>query len=331
MYERFFDLQENPFTIAPNPRYLYMSQAHQEALAHLLYGVQGATGGFIVLTGEVGTGKTTLCRCFLAQLSPTEIEVALIFNPPTCIEELLIVICSELGIHIPAESGGILTNALIQAINQHLLAVYAKGRKTLLMIDEAQNLSYAVLEQLRLLTNLETNEAKLLQIILLGQPELKEMLAQTVLRQLAQRITARYHLEGLSYPDTCAYVAHRLAVAGCHHSIFQANAMRLLFTYSRGLPRLINLLCDRALLGAYALDEHGVNKKIMRHAAQEVLDITDKYRWLFSLFSGGTKRILRYSFFVLILASFVLGVLSLNQSQKIKHFFTSMLVKSAID
>lgn len=266
MYQSYFGLAEEPFSIAPDPRYLYMSRRHQEALAHLLYGVN-AGGGFVLLTGEVGAGKTTVCRCLLEQI-PESCDVAYIFNPKLTVEELLSTICAEFGIECPP--GNTSVKVYIDRINAYLLAAHARGRHTVLVIDEAQNLSADVLEQLRLLTNLETSQRKLLQIILLGQPELAAMLARTELRQLAQRIIARYHLGPLGKQEVAAYVQHRLAVAGAQRLLFPAALTGKLYRLSGGIPRIINLLCDRALLGTYAQNRERVDRATLKQAAREV-------------------------------------------------------------
>ncbi len=267
MYQQYFGLAEAPFSIAPAPRYLYMSQRHQEALAHLLYGVNGG-GGFVLLTGEVGAGKTTVCRCLLEQI-PEACDVAYIFNPKLTVEELLSTICSEFGIVCPAGNTSI--KVFVDCINAHLLDAYARGRHAVLIIDEAQNLSADVLEQMRLLTNLETSERKLLQIILIGQPELASMLERPELKQLAQRIVARYHLGPLSRPEVAAYVQHRLAVAGTQRQLFSAALMRRLHQVSGGIPRIVNVLCDRALLGTYVQGKEKVDRKTLLQAEREVL------------------------------------------------------------
>lgn len=265
MYYDFFGFREPPFSIAPDPRYLYLSDRHKEALAHLMYGVQGQ-GGFIVITGEVGTGKTTVSRCFI-ESAPDHVDIALVLNPRLSARELLSAICDELEIaHAPRAS----IKELVSLINDDLLEAYAAGRHKVLMIDEAQNLSAAVLEQLRLLTNLETAEKKLLQIVLLGQPELQDMLALPQLRQLNQRVTARYHLEGLGRTEIDAYVRYRLGVAGLKGDIFSEGALKALYRHSQGIPRLINLISDRALLGAYAEGEHQITAGMIRKAAAEV-------------------------------------------------------------
>ncbi|GIL06042.1 MAG: ATPase AAA [Betaproteobacteria bacterium] len=275
MYARYFGLKQPPFSIAPDPRYLFMSERHREALAHLLYGVRGG-GGFVLLTGEVGTGKTTVCRCFLEQI-PKRCNVAYIFNPKLTVEELLRTVCTEFRIPYEHVGPGVPTvKDYVDALNEFLLRTHAVGQNNVLIIDEAQNLSADVLEQLRLLTNLETNERKLLQIILIGQPELRALLARPELQQLAQRVIARYHLGALSDAETTQYVRHRLAVAGLTQALpFDAAALRRLVHYSRGVPRRINLLADRALLGAYAKGQAVVDRRIMEAAAREVLDAPD--------------------------------------------------------
>ena len=269
MYTSHFGLAEAPFSITPDPRYLYMSERHREALAHLLYGVgEGGGGGFVQLTGEVGTGKTTVCRCLLEQLPP-HVDVALILNPRLTALELLATICDEL--RAPYPPGPTSLKALVDVLYQHLLEAHARGRRTVLILDEAQDLALDVLEQIRLLTNLETTTEKLLQIILIGQPELIRLLDRQKLRQLAQRVTARYHLTPLSKGETHAYIRHRLDVAGGSDAIFGEAALRQVHRLSGGVPRLINVICDRALLGAYTQDRKHVDAAIVRRAASEVL------------------------------------------------------------
>lgn len=272
MYAPFFGLQQAPFSIAPDPRYLFMSERHREALAHLLYGLD-AGGGFVLLTGEVGTGKTTVCRCFLEQI-PAHCNVAYIFNPKVTVGELLRSICDEFGVpHAPAVPGVETVKDCIDPLNASLLAAHASGRNNVLIIDEAQNLSADVLEQLRLLTNLETSERKLLQIILIGQPELRAMVARPSMEQLAQRVIARFHLDALTPQETQQYIAHRLAVAGLNGPLpFSQRAIRRVHALSHGVPRRINLLCDRALLGAYAAGVREVSAPIVNRAAREVFD-----------------------------------------------------------
>ena len=272
MYQQFFGLKQAPFSIAPDPRYLFMSERHREALAHLLYGVGGG-GGFVLLTGEIGAGKTTVCRCFLEQI-PRRCNVAYIFNPKLTVAELLKSVCDEF--HIPYEHRGPGVPTVkdhLDPLNKFLLDTHAVGQNNVLIIDEAQSLSADVLEQLRLLTNLETNERKLLQIVLIGQPELRTMLARPELEQLAQRVIARFHLEALSQAETVQYIRHRLAVAGMTGGHpFDRPAMRRVHHWTRGVPRRINLLCDRALLGAYATGKGDVGVEIVDKAAREVFD-----------------------------------------------------------
>ncbi|MEO8718079.1 MAG: AAA family ATPase [Burkholderiales bacterium] len=266
MYRQYFGFAEAPFSIAPDPRYLYLSQRHQEALAHLLYGVNG-DGGFVLLTGEVGAGKTTVCRCLLQQI-PASCDVAYIFNPKLTVEELLSTICVEF--RIACAPGNSSIKVFIDCINAYLLEAHAKGRHTVLIIDEAQNLSTDVLEQMRLLTNLETDQRKLLQIILIGQPELAASLARPELRQLNQRIVARYHLGPLSKPEVAAYVWHRLEVAGAKRQLIPARLMGRLYRLSGGVPRVINVLCDRALLGAHVQGKERIDGATLAQAAREV-------------------------------------------------------------
>jgi general secretion pathway protein A len=267
MYASFFGLSKEPFSISPDPRFLFMSEQHREALAHLLYGLGGG-GGFVLLTGEVGAGKTTVCRCFLEQVPP-HCRVAYIFNPKLSVAELLQTVCGEFGIALPAQADSV--KAHVDALNGFLLEGHAKGEQAVLVIDEAQSLSAEVLEQLRLLTNLETAERKLLQIILIGQPELREMVARPDLEQLAQRIVARYHLGALSFAETQQYIQHRLAVAGPSAPLpFSAAALARIHALSGGVPRRINLLADRALLGAYAQGQQRVERRTVQQAAHEV-------------------------------------------------------------
>ncbi|MDD5558576.1 MAG: AAA family ATPase [Candidatus Methylomirabilis sp.] len=295
MYTTHFGLTEAPFSMTPDPRYLYMSERHRDALAHLLYGV-GEGGGFVQLTGEVGTGKTTLCRCLLEQLPP-RVDVALILNPRLTDIELLAAVCDELRISYPV--GTTSGKLFVDALYRHLLDAHAQGRRTVLIVDEAQDLVADVLEQIRLLTNLETPTQKLLQIILIGQPELIRLLDKEDLRQLAQRVTARYHLLAFSEDDTRAYIVHRLQIAGQKEKIFTDAAIRAVHEAARGIPRLINAICDRALLGAYTQDQRRVMAATVRRAASEVLGETltprlaRRWRWvgaavLVAVLVGGT-------------------------------------------
>jgi general secretion pathway protein A len=266
MYLSHFGLREPPFAMTPDPRFLYMSERHREALAHLVYGVT-AHGGFVQLTGEVGTGKTSVCRCLLEQLPP-HVDVALVLNPHLSPVELLAAVCDELRIARPPDARS--PKLLVDLLSSYLLDAHARGRRTVLIVDEAQGLPPDVLEQVRLLTNLETARDKLLQVVLIGQPELATLLEQPGLRQLAQRITARYHLEPLSARETAAYIRHRLAVAGRRTPLLTAHALRLVHRRAGGVPRLINAVCDRALLGAYGGGQPRVDGATVRRAAREL-------------------------------------------------------------
>lgn len=277
MYTSFFGLQEKPFAITPDPRYLYLSERHAEALAHLLYGINEA-GGFIQLTGEVGTGKTTVIRSLLEQL-PGHAEVALILNPRVTPAEFLLTICEELHIPVPDDGRGS-TKTLMDLLGHYLLETHARGRRAVLIVDEAQNLGAETLEQVRLLTNLETSTTKLLQIILIGQPELRDLLDRPDLRQLAQRITGRYHLSPLSRDETAGYVKHRMRVAGATAEAFTPTALREIHRLSDGIPRVINVVCDRALLGAFTREDHRVGASYVRQAAGEVYGRPVPAPWL---------------------------------------------------
>jgi general secretion pathway protein A len=274
MYSEFFGLNEKPFSITPDPRYLYMTDRHSDALAHLIYGIR-ESGGFIQLTGEVGTGKTTLIRSLLEQM-PEAAKLAVILNPNLSALEFLGAICIELGIELPEQLS---RSSLIAALNRYLLQAHAQGTRVVLIVDEAQTLDAELLEQVRLLTNLETTKQKLLQIILIGQPELRELLARADMRQIAQRITGRFHLEPLSKTETAAYVRHRMRVAGAQHDIFSPGAIRELFRRSGGVPRLINVVADRALLAGYTLDSPKISGRLVRQAAAEVFGVNRRRRW----------------------------------------------------
>lgn len=266
MYKAFYGLSDNPFSIAPNPHYLFLSDRHREALAHLTYGL-GETGGFVLLTGEVGTGKTTVSRCLLGQL-PDNTDTAFILNPSLTELELLATLCDELKI---TYGDNPTLKQLTDRLSRFLLANHEKGRNTVLIIDEAQHLRAEVLEQLRLLTNLETDTKKLLQVILIGQPELQQLLKRQELRQLAQRITARYHLLPLNEDEVALYVLHRLQVAGRFEPLFTRKAIAMLQKHTGGIPRLINLLCERALMAGYAQSKVPIDHHMVRQAAAEVL------------------------------------------------------------
>lgn len=267
MYLEHYGLTEPPFSITPDPRFVFLSERHRDALAHLLFGIdKGGGGGFVQLTGEVGTGKTTLCRLLLGQL-PENARVALVLNPRQSPVELLETICEELHIDIDGKRGS--TKALVDALNTYLLDAYARGLRVVLIIDEAQDLSIEALEQVRLLTNLETDTQKLLQVILLGQPELRDILARDDLRQLAQRITARFHLTPLDVGETERYLRHRYAIAGGRHLPFDKGAIRRLHRRAGGVPRLINVIAERSLLAGYARDRTMIDAALVDAAASE--------------------------------------------------------------
>jgi general secretion pathway protein A len=268
MYHTFFGLTEPAFSIAVNPRYLYMSQQHKEALAHLLYGVAG--GGFVMLTGEVGTGKTTIIRCLLEQM-PDNTDIAIVMNPMSNVPELLTTICEELDAAYVKDEPSV--KDLTDSIHNFLLRNHTHGRNTVLLIDEAQLLSAQALEQVRLLTNLETTTQKLLHIILVGQPELKTILAKPELRQLAQRITARFHLTPLTLNETQAYIRHRLKIAGLPEgrNPFPFAIIKRIHAFTGGIPRLINVICERCLIGAYGSNQQRVENDIFNAARKEVI------------------------------------------------------------
>ncbi len=277
MYKGYFGLKESPFSIAPNPRFLFMSERHKEALAHLSYGL-GETGGFALLTGEVGTGKTTISRRLMEQL-PENTQAAFILNPTLSSQELLATVCDELKIRY--RKTGATLKTLTDKIHEKLNKNHLAKLNTLLIIDEAQHLAPDVLEQLRLLTNLETDTKKLLQVILIGQPELKQLLQRRDLRQLAQRITARYHLMPLTKDEVSQYIQHRLSVAQCDRMLFENGAVAEVHRISQGIPRIINLLCERSLTNAYCSNNALVTKKIVLKSAQEALgdEYKAKYWW----------------------------------------------------
>ncbi len=268
MYLEFFGLQQAPFSITPDPEFVYLSEKHQESLAHLIYGVtRGGGAGFVQLTGEVGTGKTTISRLFLQKL-PADTQAALILNPNITPIELLENIFKEFKLSTRGMKGKL--NAMVEKLNEQLLQWWSEGKNTLVIIDEAQNIPRDTLEQLRLLTNLETDQQKLLQIILIGQPELKQLMQRKDLRQLAQRITSRFHLQPLSNTETHQYIQHRMAVSGGNKDLLSNNAINRIYQQTQGVPRLINVLCDRALLVAFAAESKSVNLKHVKQAISEV-------------------------------------------------------------
>lgn len=295
MYETFFGFKEKPFNITPDPKYLYLSEQHQEAIAHLLYGIQ-ERGGFVVVTGEIGTGKTTLCRYLLNELDDRT-EGAVVFNPNLSEIELLRSINQDFGII----STGQTKKELVDELNQFLLEERLRGKNMVLIIDEAQNLQPAVLEQVRLLSNLETEKEKLIQIILIGQPQLKKLLARPELRQLDQRVTARYHLNPLSRTEAYHYIQHRLDIAsGAGKVVFEPAALKLIFRISKGVPRLMNVICDRALLGAFAAGQPSpVRKKVVQQAIREVVGHRSTFASRIS-FGFYSARVFSYVFAILL-------------------------------
>lgn len=274
MYLEFFGISDKPFQITPDTRFLYLTPRHRDGLAHLLYGADEA-GGFILLTGEVGTGKTMLCRSVLEQM-PEHVNVALILNPRQSSKELIASICDELN--IPYRRSTTSLKYLVDRLNLYLLKQHAQGKRTVLVIDEAQNLRAEVLEQIRLLTNLEVATQKLLQIILIGQPELQAILARPQLRQLTQRITARFHLTPLSKEETAAYIRHRLQIVGFRGELFSSGAVSMVHQLSGGVPRLVNNICERSMMGAYGENVHRIDRKLVRKAAGEVLQPTERFQ-----------------------------------------------------
>lgn len=275
MYNAFFGFKENPFSIAPDPRYLFRGPRDTEALAHFQYGLS-VSGGFVQLTGEVGTGKTMLIRALLEQL-PEGVDVALVLNPVMTVMEFIATVCDELHIKYPKRNDSL--KVLVDKLNAFLLKNHSAGRRTVLIMDESQNLSREVLEQVRLLTNLETSKQKLLQIILVGQQELEEKLARQDMRQLAQRITARYKLKGLTKRETHDYIAHRCHIAGAQRNPFSNEAMNWVYRLAKGNPRITNIICDRALLGAYSANISLINPRVVQKAAEEVGDSVPGRHW----------------------------------------------------
>ncbi|MGD8674864.1 MAG: AAA family ATPase [Desulfobacterales bacterium] len=267
MYSKFFLFREKPFKLVPNPEYYYVSRSHEEAMAHLKYAIAEGEG-FVEITGEVGTGKTTLCRVFLDNLDDRT-EVAYIFNPRLGPTQLLKTIADELGVKCRADD----TKQLIDVLNNYLIDMKTAGKTVVLLVDEAQNLTRNVMEQLRLLSNLETNRSKMLQIILVGQPELGELLDSYDLRQLAQRITLSCHLSPLSFREVREYIEHRIQIASIRTPVvFTHSAYRLIYRYSTGIPRLINIVCDRALLTAFGRNQKKINSTTVRTAIRELSD-----------------------------------------------------------
>ncbi|MBI1870801.1 MAG: AAA family ATPase [Chlamydiae bacterium] len=265
MYLSFYGLTENPFNITPDPSFLFLSRRHEEALAALTYGIHSKKG-FIEMTGEVGSGKTTLCRSLLNRLD-TSVKTALILNPHLSDLQMLRTITEDFGIKLKSQN----KKDLFDGLNQFLLEELSLGHNVVLIIDEAQNLRPALLEQVRILSNLETDKAKLLQIILVGQPELHEILSRPSLRQLRQRISVRYHLTPLSLSETDEYIQHRLKVASANLFLkFYPEAVELIFQYSKGIPRLINIVCDHVLLAGYVAQTLDITRFLVQESIEEI-------------------------------------------------------------
>lgn len=265
MYLKYYNLKENPFNLTPDPRFLYFAPHHKEAYDHIMYGIK-TRRGFIELTGEVGSGKTTLCRAMLANLGK-DVETALILNPSLTETQLLRAMLNDFGL----EAKGRDRLAYIEKLNEFLLEKNRQGTNVALVIDEAQDLSPQVMEQVRLLSNLETDQEKLIQIVMCGQPELKKRLARPDLRQLRQRITVRYNIPPLTEEDTVMYIRHRLWVAGSDGSvIFEPSAVHEIYKYSKGIPRVINAVCDNALLAGYVARTLNINTRCVRKAIQQI-------------------------------------------------------------
>lgn len=314
MYASYFGLKENPFKLSPDPGYLYLSDHHREALNHLIYGITERKG-FVVMTGGIGTGKTTLCRSLLASLDGS-VESALIFNAAMSDLELLETINQEF--RIPVQAGERSKKRCIDALNGFLLKSYGEGKNVVLLIDEAQNLSHEMLEQLRLISNLETEREKLIQMVLIGQPELQAMLSSPSLRQLSERITVRYDLNPLDGDDVEHYIRHRLALAGGEGRVsFSRTAGRLVYRRSQGIPRRINAICDRAMLIAYAQGTEVIDRRIVREA---VRDIGPAY--LTGRSSPGALRHNRWALLVIALLLLAAAATTLVFGNRVASFFS---------
>ena len=300
MYEQFYGLRENPFNVTPNPEYIYLGEHHREALAQLLYGVREKKG-FIVITGEVGTGKTTLIRYLLDKLDGNgRTKTAFLFNPKLAVNDFIQYILKDLGIRVQGKTKG----EYLHNLHRYLLHAYQRDERVILIVDEAQGLKPELLEEIRLLSNLETSRSKLLQIVLLGQPELDKTLSQPGFRQLRQRINLRYHLPPLSEKETKEYIGKRLRIAGAKEPIFTEKAIKQIYLKSGGIPRLINILCDNALLNGYALDQKMGGERSVKEVAKDL--------YL-------KKKSLRIWILVLISISIVVGILLFIYLQKSGH------------
>jgi len=265
MYEQFYGLKENPFNVTPNPEYIYLGENHREALAQLFYGVRERKG-FIVITGEVGTGKTTLIHYLLHKMNGNHTKTALLFNPKLTVDDFIQYILKDLGVRVQGKTKG----EYLHNLHRYLLHAYQRDERVILIVDEAQGLKPELLEEIRLLSNLETSRSKLLQIVLLGQPELDKTLAQPGFRQLRQRINLRYHLSPLSEKETKEYIGKRLRIAGAKKPIFTEKAIKEIRLKSGGIPRLINILCDNALINGYALDQKMVDERSVKEVAKDL-------------------------------------------------------------
>ncbi len=314
MYTSSFGLKENPFNLTPDPRYLFLSPQHSEALNHLIYGINEKKG-FIVVTGGIGTGKTTLCRTLLSILDKST-DSALIFNPSLSDMELLATINQEFG--IKSGPGRKTKKTHIDSLNKFLLKNFSEGRNSVLLIDEAQNLSRGVMEQIRMLSNLETEREKLLQIVLLGQPELQNILRSQSLKQLNERITVKYNLTPLNRHQEEDYIMHRLEVAGATSGFprFSNHAYKKIHSYSRGIPRRINAICDRALLIAYGTDSHKITGKMIEKAVHDIGSGYSKDRTT-------SQKIWVGAFFLFILIIFILVFLALTTGRELVLDFFS--------
>ncbi|HMK52741.1 MAG TPA: AAA family ATPase [Thermodesulfobacteriota bacterium] len=281
MYEQFYGLKENPFNVTPNPEYIYLGEHHKEALAQLLYGVREKKG-FIVITGEVGAGKTTLIHYLLDKLDGnSHNKTAFLFNPKLTVDDFIQYILKDLGVRVQGQTKG----EHLHNLHRYLLNAYRKDERVVLIVDEAHGLNPELLEEIRLLSNLETSKSKLLQIVLVGQTELDKTLSQPEFRQLRQRINLRYHLPSLSERETKEYIDKRLRIAGAQNPLFTERAVKEIYMKSGGIPRLINILCDNALLNGYALDQKIVDAWSVKETAKD-LKLGRKYRriWIRVLF-----------------------------------------------
>ena len=290
MYSKFFGFKENPFMLAPNPAYLFLGKSHEEALAHLIYAVSEGEG-FICLIGKRGVGKTTVCQAFIDRRNENT-EVAYIFKPEVSPEELLKTIMAEYGISADSDD----SKDIIDRLNSYLMQKRVEGKKVLLFIDDAQNLNADVLEQVRLLSNLETTREKLLQIVLVGEPELADMLGSRALRQIGQRVSVSYYITALTYEETCAYIHHRMSIASRGtQTHFASSALKRIYNFSGGIPRLINIACDKALFTAHRLNQGHITGDIIRTALLGIAAGTDRRRPGFlskrrALAAAGSKK-----------------------------------------